>query len=157
MDSATEELQALVQKYEMHDQLKKEIDSLTRLREDLLETSKHSSARVIVPVSSSKFPSAKVDEFCVAYYTEAHLKHTNEVLVHLGENYYCQRTAHECSEIIDRRVAQAEQRAELIRKELPKPDEQVEPPLTKINEEGELEIMEPYHSDEDQPKSVKVH
>ena len=40
----------------------------------------------------------------VAYFPNAKLKHTNEVLVHLGEGFYVQRTAHECGQIIDRRL-----------------------------------------------------
>lgn len=41
----------------------------------------------------------------VAWFTEGRLKHTNEILVHLGDGYFVERTAHECAAIIERRVS----------------------------------------------------
>lgn len=53
------------------------------LEADLVETSKLSTKEVLIPLSSVGFIRGK-------------LKHTNEVYVHLGANYFVQRTAHEC-------------------------------------------------------------
>lgn len=60
------------------------------LERDLLETSKVSSKQVMIPLSGVGFVPGR-------------LVHTNEVYVHLGANYFVQRTAHECSGIIERR------------------------------------------------------
>lgn len=58
--------------------------------------------KVIVPITGP----GKIgqNEDVIAYFPDGKLKHTNEILVHLGADYYVKRTAFECSEIIDRRV-----------------------------------------------------
>jgi len=66
------------------------IQQYKALEADLIETSKVSTKEVLIPISSVGFIRGK-------------LKHTNEVYVHLGANYFVQRTAHECQDIIKRR------------------------------------------------------
>ena len=58
--------------------------------------------KVIVPITGPRMIGQNED--VIAYFPDGKLKHTNEILVHLGADYYVQRTAFECSEIIDRRV-----------------------------------------------------
>ena len=56
------------------------IHEYTKLKSDLTEISKHSSKRVMIPICEG--------EVSIAFFTEGYLKHTNEVLVHLGSNYF---------------------------------------------------------------------
>ena len=58
--------------------------------------------KVAVPISGRGM--SGLNDYVIAYFPDGKLKHTNEILVHLGADYYVQRTAFECSEIIDRRV-----------------------------------------------------
>ena len=69
-----------------------------KLKSDLTELSKHSTKKVMIPLCEG--------EDSIAFFTDGHLKHTNEVLVHLGAGYFAQRTAAECCGIIDRRLDQ---------------------------------------------------
>lgn len=36
---------------------------------------------------------------------KGHIKHSNEIMVFLGDGYFAQRTAHECQPIIERRIS----------------------------------------------------
>ena len=79
----------------------------------------------------------------------------------LGSDYYVQRTAHECGEIIDRRVTKIKTEAAEVRTKLDilktdsKAGEQHETEdlpegsSVKINEEGLLEITEVYQEETD--------
>ena len=90
-------------------------------------------------------------------------KHANEVLVHLGNNYFVERTAHECQDIISRRKEKIIQNLEQVEKDvekqvgikdlLKKETEAVskpgDAPETRWTDDGILEINEAYASDED--------
>ena len=39
----------------------------------------------------------------VGFFPKGKVKHSNEILVFLGDNYFVERTAHECQPIIERR------------------------------------------------------
>jgi prefoldin subunit 5 len=90
--------------YRLEDLYKRQTDtankihSYTKLKGDLIELSQHSTKKVMIPLCEG--------EESIAFFTEGYLKHTNEVLVHLGAGYFTQRTAAECSGIIDRRLEQ---------------------------------------------------
>jgi unconventional prefoldin RPB5 interactor 1 len=71
-------------------ELKDKLNEYTALGKNLLEISKKSTHEVMVPLSDVGFFRGKV-------------KHSNEVLVFLGDGYFVQRTAHECQPIIERR------------------------------------------------------
>ena len=104
---------------------------------------------------------------CDIAFIPARLKHTNEVHVHLGDNHFVQRTAHECQPIINRRVEAIEGKLKLLKDQQFKQQgisdvaasekkqadvAQSSPggvPQTHTNENGELEIFEPYESDEE--------
>jgi len=49
----------------------------------------------------------------VAFY-QGKIKHSNEFLVHLGADYFVQRTAHECQPIIERRVEKVNEKLKVI-------------------------------------------
>ena len=77
--------------------LNEQIDTFTtsikeydELAQNLVTLSEKSSKRVMIPICDVAFMPGK-------------LKHTNEVHVHLGDNWFVQRTAVECGEIIERR------------------------------------------------------
>jgi hypothetical protein len=57
--------------------------SYTKLKSDLVEISKHSTKKVMIPICEGESSSDTI-----AYFTEGYLKHTNEVLVHLGSGYF---------------------------------------------------------------------
>ena len=40
----------------------------------------------------------------VAYFPEGRIKHSNEFLVAIGDNYFLERTSQECQPIIQRRI-----------------------------------------------------
>lgn len=42
----------------------------------------------MVPISTGNSTFDGGDDSCIAYFTEGKLKHTNEILVHLGANYF---------------------------------------------------------------------
>lgn len=132
-------------------QINTQIFEYNKLKHDLLDISKYSTKRVIVPLCSGDEP--------IAFFTEGQLKHTNEILVSLGSHYYCERTSHECAEIIDRRIEKLEIRYKDICEEIEKlkvePGSQKESKdSVRLNEEGLLEIEEVY--EEPQVKAKKV-
>lgn len=63
-----------------------------KLERDLINMSLKSSHEVMVPLSE------------VGFFVKGRVKHPNEVLVFLGDNYFAERTAHECKAIIGRRT-----------------------------------------------------
>ena len=141
------------------------IHDYTKLKSDLTEISKHSSKRVMIPICEG--------EDSIAFFTEGYLKHTNEVLVHLGSNYFVQRTAAECEGIIDRRLEHIKKQEQSVASDILKfkqmtaiihsqqsPQVTTEGSLIKsekgharLNQEGLLEIEEPV--EEDAPKRVE--
>ena len=68
---------------EKKNQIETNLEKYSDLEQSLVETAKVSTKEVMIPLSSVGFIRGK-------------LNHTNEVYVHLGANYFVQRTAHEC-------------------------------------------------------------
>lgn len=82
--------QKLAQDLSTEKQLKEKLHDYESLARNLLEISKKSTHEVMVPLSDVGYFRGKV-------------KHSNEVMVFLGDGYFVQRTAHECQPIIERR------------------------------------------------------
>lgn len=55
----------------------------------------------------------------IAFY-QGKIKHSNEFLVHLGSEYFVQRTAHECQPIIERRMEKVNEKLSAIESSLMK-------------------------------------
>lgn len=118
--------------------LEDKIRQYENLEADLFSTAEHSSKQVMIPLSSVGFISGQ-------------LKHTNEIYVHLGSNYFVQRTPNECQGIIHRREAMLEEQLATVKQSIEKqtsledlPIEETKTPTTHWNEEGLLEINEPF-------------
>ena len=75
------------------------------LAANLVSLSERSSKRVMIPICDVAFMPGK-------------LKHTNEIHVHLGDNWFVQRTAVECGEIIDRRKDKIDTKLQGLRSQL---------------------------------------
>ncbi len=71
-------------------QLKAKLEEYEKLGSTLLANSQKSTIECMMPLSDVGFLQGK-------------LKHTNEVLVFLGDSYFVERTAHECQGMIARR------------------------------------------------------
>jgi len=78
------------------------------------------------------------------------VKHSNEIMVFLGEGYFVQRTAHECQPIIDRRKLKLTEQLEAL-KSTKERDEKLQETLlkeddskTKWTDDGLLDIREDY-------------
>ncbi len=82
-------------------ELNEKMQEYEKLGKDLLDISKHSTNQVMVPVSDIAFFPGK-------------LKHTNEVLVFLGDGYFVQRTAHECQPLIARRQLKIQEQLDAL-------------------------------------------
>jgi prefoldin alpha subunit len=76
--------------------LEKKIDEYDTISKKVLELGQKSSHSVMVPICS------------VAYFPKGKIKHSNEFLVALGDNYFIERTSQECQPIIERRVQKLE-------------------------------------------------
>ncbi|KAL1918486.1 uncharacterized protein VTP21DRAFT_3146 [Calcarisporiella thermophila] len=126
--------------------------SLKALLSDLPSKTSH---QVMVPLGKCAFVPGK-------------LIHTNEVMVRLGEEYFAERSASQACDIIDRRLNDTQEQIENLRKNVEEIKIKLEVApgaATKsgtftrgTNEEGLpiVEIMEEYHSDEEQtPKKVE--
>jgi len=126
--------------------LEDKIRQYTDLETSLLSTAQHSSKQVLIPLSSVGFIPGR-------------LKHTNEIYVHLGSNYFVQRTAHECQGIIHRREAKLQESLAFVTQSINKhtslQDLPVEVPTTHWNSEGFLEINEPFEEEvKNKPKPI---
>lgn len=71
-------------------ELKDKLKEYTALGKNLLQIAQKSTHEVMVPLSDVGFFRGRV-------------KHSNEIMVFLGDGYFVQRTAHECQPIIERR------------------------------------------------------
>ena len=71
--------------------INQKIANYTKLYEDMTELRQKSHVKTMVPIND------------IAYFP-GHLKHQNEIMVFLGNNYFCKRTVDECKPIIDRRI-----------------------------------------------------
>ncbi|CDW90655.1 prefoldin subunit family protein [Stylonychia lemnae] len=71
--------------------LEQKLNEYEKLSQTLIDISKKSTHHVMVPISE------------VGFFTQGKIKHSNEVLVFLGDNYFVERTAHECQDMINRR------------------------------------------------------
>jgi prefoldin subunit 5 len=58
-----------------------------------MEIGAKSEHKVMVPISN------------VAFFPQGRIKHPNEFLVAVGDNYFIQRTSQECQPILDRRIS----------------------------------------------------
>lgn len=121
----------------------------------------------------------KSSDDTIAYFTDGRIKHTNEIMVHLGAGYYVQRTAHESNKIIDRRLDVIHKQDQLVKDELDKlhkmlglinssqnynSKEKIIEPVSdsgqkqkgtaRLTQDGILEIEEPYE-EEVKPKQKK--
>ncbi|KAG0257768.1 uri1, prefoldin-like chaperone [Actinomortierella ambigua] len=113
------------------------------LKETLQDLPKQTTHNIMVPLGSLAFMPGQ-------------LIHTNEVLVMLGDNWFVDRSAHQASEIVDRRVALVQENLDKLieqQKEL-REKSGIAPGLLggqEYNEEGLpiVDIVEPYQSDEE--------
>ena len=144
----------------------RKVNEYEKLGREMLEMAKHSSQEVKIPITQNG----------IAFF-HGKTKHSNEVLVHLGNNYFVQRTAHECQDIIGRRVAVLNNNLDLLKSDIEKhsgiQDLFKEPsmanlvsgmkkeenkvqkePETHWTEDGTLEINEAFDEDADELEKV---
>ncbi|CAI2376470.1 unnamed protein product [Moneuplotes crassus] len=117
------------------------IDAYNKLSDDMDELRQRSYVETMVPINK------------VAFF-KGHLKHQNEILVFLGNNYFVERTVDECKPIIQRRidllqsdrkefaqVAEEESQKSSTANQLLK-EEQKDDATNRWNDDGTLEIRE---------------
>lgn len=120
-------------------ELTEKMQEYEKLGKDLLDIAKHSTKQVMVPVSDVAFFPGK-------------LKHSNEILVFLGDGYFVQRTAHECQPIIARRQLKLQEQLDALSSHLTRKEKlrsviaeaagSGEGNQTRWTEEGLLDIRE---------------
>lgn len=86
--------------------LENKITEYENLKPQLLQLGCKSEHKVMVPICG------------VAYFPNGRIKHSNEFLVALGDNYFIQRTSQECQPIIDRRIEKLQEQVTVIDKHL---------------------------------------
>eukprot|EP00347_Sterkiella_histriomuscorum_P022374 403330710 len=89
-------------------QLESKLTEYEKLSQTLIDMSQKSTNHVMVPLSE------------VGFFTKGKVKHSNEVLVFLGDNYFAERTAFECQDIIQRRKDLIQNQIDAIDKQIEK-------------------------------------
>lgn len=88
--------------------LQGKIDEYTKLGPELLKLGEKSTHEVMVPISE------------IAFFPKGKIKHSNEFLVAIGDNYFLERTSQECQPILGRRIQKLQEQLDVVNRTLEK-------------------------------------
>lgn len=94
-------------------------------------------------------PIASAPNHCPLAYLPGYIKHTNELLVLLGDNWFVERTAKQSIEIIDRRVKKVDEMISEINKEKEQYESWIKMTDEIMGEQKGVEIIEEYDEEKE--------